>query len=213
MEWLLIIPLLALALYVVLLMAVSYARVGHWHLLTALASLEEDFQRGAAWSAQRLERRAERSRLERRFAMVAGESGGVDHGVVEAARQMPIIRQVLDEELPATIVRCVRMHRLAARAVGARHIREIAHEPECAGLRYRVIGLASAAIDALERYPLLVEDETVMANLITLRSRIVPICNRCPYLEHAVADAPLRCPTAITARIDPERCRDEIKEP
>jgi len=205
MEWLALILVLALGLYFLFLGAIWYSRVGHWYLLSQLGSLEEDLQQGAMGIAERLERRAERHHMRRRFAVVAGATSAIDEDAVEARRQMPVIRRMVDKNLPDAIVRCVRIHFFAARAVGARYIWEVADEPECAGSRRRVIGIADAAVDLLERYPYLIEDESLMANLITLRSRIVPTCSNCPYLQHRVESAPLLCPTAITARIDPGR--------
>jgi hypothetical protein len=102
-----------------------------------LSGLEEDLRSNALGAAEKVGRRAERTRVERRFTTAAGFDGAVDHDAVEAARQMPIIREVIDVALPDAIVRCVRIHRLSARAVGARYIRDIAQEPECAGTRYR----------------------------------------------------------------------------
>ena len=56
----------------------------------------------------------------------------------------------------------------------------------------------------LEGYPYLIEDEALMANLIVLRSRVVPVCSNCLYLEYLVESAPLLCPTAVATSIDPE---------
>jgi serine phosphatase RsbU (regulator of sigma subunit) len=146
--------------------------------------------------------------MERRLAVAAGARGDVDEDAVAARKQIPVIRRVLDRDLPAAIVHCLRVHRLAAHAIGARYVWEIADEPECLGSRHRVIGLAEAVMEILERYPYLVEDELLMANLITLRSRVVPICSNCLDLAYPTQSAPLLCPTASTARIDPERVRD-----
>lgn len=210
MEWFALILLLALGLFLLFLVVVQYARVGHRYLLSALASLDEDLRQGATRVAERLERRAERHHLGRRFAVAAGATSAVDEDAVEARRQMPVIRRMVENDLPEAIVRCIRMHFLAACAVGARYINDVADEPECAGSRRRVIGIAGVAVELLERYPYLVEDELLMANLITLRSRIVPICSNCPYLQYRVGSTPVLCPTAITARIDPERLTHEV---
>ena len=209
MEWLALILVLAFGLYVLFLVVIWYARIGHWYLVSALASLEDDLQQGATRVAERLERRTQRQHMGRRFAVAAGATS-VDEDAVEARRQMPVIRRVFDRDLPRAIVHCMRVHLFAARAVGARYVWEVADEPECAGSRHRVIGIAGAAVDLLERYPYLVEDELLMANLITLRSRIVPTCSNCPYLQHQVESAPLLCPTAIATRIDPERLRHDV---
>ena len=149
--------------------------------------------------------------MEQRFAVAAGAMSDVDEDSVAARKQMPIIRRVLDKDLPRAIVHCMRVHLFAARAVGARFVWEIADEPECAGSRHRVITIAGATVELLERYPYMVEDEPLTANLITLRSHIVPTCRACPYLHHQVANAPLLCPTAITARIKAEQFRDGVQ--
>jgi len=211
MEWLLLIPAVALGLYGLLFVAVWLLRIGHAYLLATLESLELEVQGSIARVANRRQERAERRRMEQRFAVAAGATSDVDDDAVAARKRMPTIRRVLDKDLPRAIVRCMHVHLFAARAVGARYVSEIADEPECAGSRHRVIGIAGAAVELLERYPYLVEDELLMANLITLRSHIVPTCRGCPYLYHQVANAPLLCPTAITARINAERFRDDVQ--
>jgi hypothetical protein len=194
-----------------LLGVVWLVRIGHAHLFGALDSLEGELEAGIARVANSRQERAERRRMEHRFAVASGATGDVDDDAVAARRQMPIIRRVFDRDLPRAIVRCMRVHLFAARAVGARYVWEVADEPECAGSRHRVIGIAGAAVELLERYPYLVEDELLMANLITLRSHIVPTCRACPYLHHLVENAPLLCPTAITARIKAEQFRDGVQ--
>jgi hypothetical protein len=210
MEWLLLIPVVALGLYGLLLGIVCLLRIGHIYLLAALDLLKQEVEESVARVANSRQERAERRRMEHRFAVAAGATSDVDDDAVAARRQMPIIRRVVNEDLPRAIVRCMRVHLFAARAVGARYVWEIADEPECAGSRQRVIGIAGAAVELHERYPYLVEDPQSMANLITLRSHIVPTCRACPYLHHQVSNAPLLCPTAITARINGERFRDDV---
>ena len=55
MEWLALILVLALGLFFLFLAVIWYARIGHWYLLSELASLEEDFRQGATRVAERLE--------------------------------------------------------------------------------------------------------------------------------------------------------------
>ena len=215
MEWVLLIPLLWVFCLAAILLgsaAISCVRIGYSHLLHALNSLQDDLQRGAIRVADSGRRRVEKQKVERQFAMAAGTTCEVDYDAVEARRQLPILRRVFDKDLPDGIVRCVRMHRLAARAVGAYRIEEIADLPECAGVRQRVVALEEAAMDLLERYPHLVEEEMLMSNSIRLREQILPTCRNCPYLDYEVAYAPLRCPTAEMARIDPKRCQDDDDE-
>jgi len=118
---------------------------------------------------------------------------------------MPALRRLFDQALPDAVVHCLRLHQKSAGAVGARYIFEVAYEPECYGLRQRVVGLAAAAMGMLERYPYLVEDEDLMAYLIVLRTEVVPVCSNCPYLQYRLDTAPLLCPTATTLKIDPRR--------
>lgn len=209
MEWLFLILLLACGVAIAVMAAIPCARTAQQYLKHALDSLEEDSRVGPIRAAERLERRAAKKRWERRFAIAAGEYTAVDHDAVEAAKQLPIIREAIHQHLPEAIVRCLRTHRLAASAARARYIWEIARQPECVGLRYRVVGLAEAAIDALQRCAMLPELEKDTADLIALRSLIVPICRNCPYLEHETAKAPMRCEAAIKANIDEKRCRDD----
>ena len=57
--------------------------------------------------------------------------GGVDEVLVEAQRQADLVRALVEEEVPKTVLRCVEIHRLFAQVSGAFHMSEIAHEPEC----------------------------------------------------------------------------------
>jgi len=215
MEWVLLIPLLfvfCLAAIVFGLATISAVRTGYSRLLHAFGSLEDDLQRGAARAADNRRRREEKRRVEHEFAMAAGTTSEVDYDAVEARRQLPILQRTLDVDLPETIVHCIRMHRLAARAVGAYRIGQVADEPECAGARQRVIALEEVTLDLLERYPRLPVDETLSSNRIRLRAQILPTCRNCPYLDYKVAYAPLLCPTAEMARIDPKRCQDDNDE-
>ena len=205
MESIFLIPLVAVVLFFGLLVALWLADGGYSYVVWALNILEEDLQAGAAGVRERLSRRAARKHVERRFAVAAGAAGTVDHDAVEAAKQMPALRRLLDQTLPDAVVHCLRMHQRSAAAVGARYIFEVAYEPECYGLRQRVVGLSAAAMGMLERYPYFLEDEGLMARLIMLRTWVVPVCSNCPYLQHRLATAPLLCGTAETLKIDPMR--------
>ena len=205
MEWLLLILPLAMLLYIFALAATWCARIGSSYVLEGLAEVRESFSEQAARMAEAFEQRAERKRVERRFAVAAGGSGAVDHDAAKAVQQMPTIRRLLDQVLPRAVIKCLRIHRLSAAAMGARYIREVAFEPECWGSRQRVVAVAAVAMQLLEKYPYFVEDEALMANLIVLRAHVVPTCSNCPYLQHRVQSAPLLCPTARTMQIDPER--------
>ena len=212
MEQILLIPFAAISLFLCFLVTLWLADIGCTYMAWGLSTVQEDLRQVTERIMEGAARSAERRRLSRRFAASMGRGGAVDHDAVEGAAQMPMLRRLLDDELPSTIVRCIRIHRLSAAAVGARHIWEISMEPECLGLRYRMVGLAESIVEMLERYPYLLENEVLMANLITVRSRIVPTCAACPYLRYSLADAPLLCPTAVVARIDPARCRDDFVE-
>ena len=116
MEWLLLIPFVAMALYLCLLLAIWLADIGYAQVVWAMGTLTENLGIGAAQAVDRLARTARRTRAERRFAMAAGTSASVDQEAVEAAAQIRAIRHVLDKELPNSIVRCIRIHRLSAAA-------------------------------------------------------------------------------------------------
>jgi hypothetical protein len=204
-EWFFLIPLVALALFFGLLVALWLVDIGYPHLVWALDTLEEDIQASVAGVREKLSRRAARKHAERRFTVAAGAAGTVDHDAVEAAKQMPALRRLIDEALPEAVVHCLRIHRKSAGAAGAGYILEVAHEPECYGSRHRVVGLAAAGLGMLERYTYFVEDEGLMAYAIVLRNQVVPVCSNCPYLKHRLDAAPLLCPTAMTFHIDPSR--------
>lgn len=205
MEWLFLIPPGAVALFFGLLLLLWLVDAGYSYVVWALNTLEEDLQAGVAGVRERLSRRAARKHAERLFAVAAGGAGTVDHDAVEASQQMPALRRLLEEVLPDAVVHCLRIHQKSAGAVGALNIFEVAYEPECYGSRQRVVGLAAAGMGMLERYPYFVQDENLMAYRIVLRTRIVPVCSSCPYLQHRRDTAPLLCPTATTLKIDPRR--------
>src|SRR5207248_10784427 len=113
MEWLFLIPTVALGLYGLLLGVVWLVRIGHAHLFGALDSLERELEAGMARVASSRQERAERRRMEHRFAVASGATSDVDDDAVAARRQMPIIRHVFDRDLPRAIVRCMRVHLFA----------------------------------------------------------------------------------------------------
>jgi hypothetical protein len=69
-----------------------------------------------------------------------------------------------------------------------------------------VVDLVEVTVNMIEAYPLLLDDEILTQNLIVLRKRILPTCRDCPYLYHAVAEAPPLCPSAEIAGLRPEGC-------
>ena len=126
-----------------------------------------------------------------------GSSGaGVDQRLVEAQKQAELIRVLVEEEIPKTVLQCVETHRLTAAVAGACHLFEIAYEPDCAGLRAKVIWLLAHTVRYLDAYPLRLDDPRLLHNSIVLRKRALPICRRCPYIQLAVDQAPRLCPTA-----------------
>ncbi len=205
MEWLFLIPPVAVALFFGLLLVLWLVDAGYSYVVWALNTLEEDLQAGVAGVREKLFRRAARRRAERLFAVAAGVAGTVDHDALEAAKQLPVLRRLLEEVLPDAVVHCVRIHQKSAGAMGARYIFEVAYEPECYGSRQRVVGIAAAGMGMLQRYPYFEEDEDLMAHRIVLRTEVVPVCSNCPYLQHRVETAPLLCPTAAKLKIDPRR--------
>src|ERR1051326_6590399 len=72
------------------------------------------------------------------LASRAGVSRGddtLDQDLIEAQRLTPLIRVLLQEEIPAAVRRCNGLHFKMAILAGAVHMREIAGEPECLILR------------------------------------------------------------------------------
>src|SRR6266852_5048384 len=133
-------------------------------------------------------------------------SPATDFDFLQAKQQWPAIRKLTQEELPKWIRRCVCTHRLAGFAAGATYMYEIALEPECFALRERVIGLEEACVTKLSDYALLLDSPELTQNLIVIRSRILPICRNCPYLQCRVDQAPLLCPSAEIVHLDPKTC-------
>lgn len=128
-------------------------------------------------------------------------TGAIDDTILQAKQQAPVLRRIVQEELPDTIRRCVSVHRISALAAGAEYIYEIALQPETFGLRERVIYLAETSVELLSRYPFLLDDPGLIHNLVVLRSRILPTCRNCPYLDFPLSEAPLLCPSAEIAGV------------
>jgi len=121
---------------------------------------------------------------------------GVDEALVEAQRQAELIKILVEEELPKAVRRCVDTHRLMATVIGAFHMAEIAHEPECYRLRAATVWLLAHTVSLLQEYPLRQEDTRLVHNSIVLRKRALPTCRRCPYIQLPVDQAPRMCATA-----------------
>ncbi len=136
--------------------------------------------------------------------------GSVDEELVEAHRQAELIRFLVEEEVPKSVMRCLEAHRLMASVTGARHFSEVAYEPECHRLRASVVWLLAHTVKLLETYPLRLLDGHLMHNSIVLRKRAYPTCRRCPYMEMAVSQAPPLCPTAELVQIR-SACDETIK--
>ncbi len=120
----------------------------------------------------------------------------VDGRLVDAQQQAELIRVLIEEELPKTILNCVETHRLIARITGAYHLSEIAYEPECHQLRAGVVWMLSHTTALLDGYPLRFEDKRLLHNSLILRKRALPTCRRCPYIKLETEAAPHLCPTA-----------------
>src|SRR5439155_18833382 len=159
MEILLLLPLLILALcaavliaqaawsWVWLRVADAYDRYGVWW-----QTIREDSDR-AAW--ERYNQARKREFLRRLATKIgAGEAiGSPNREIVEAQRQIPILRRLVEVEIPEMTLRCAKIHRLTARAAGALFIQEVADEPECPALRQEVMDLEEATVDMLGPYP------------------------------------------------------------
>jgi len=132
---------------------------------------------------------------------------------LKARNQAPLIRKLVQEELPNYIRNCVRTHRLSAVAARADFIHEVSDKAECFALRERVVEVAEGAVNMIETYPLLPDDPLLIGNLIAVREGILPTCRNCPYLEYGTAQAPEHCPSAEivfgkNAGVQPENPQD-----
>jgi hypothetical protein len=161
---------------------------GHWLFRLSNASYGRH---------QRRARRAFKRWFARRFDNTPG--GGVSDDELVAAQQlMPVIRQLLEEEVPTTIRRCNHVHRRMAILLQATHMREIAAEPECLNLRHFTALLLEQTVSVLDQYPLslrLDTEELLDATLVVRRS-LYPTCSNCPYVRKLVAEASAHCPAA-----------------
>src|SRR5438552_1992919 len=214
MEILLLLPLLILAVCAAVLIAQAawswvwvrvadaYDRYGVWR-----QNIREDSDR-AAW--ERYNQARKREFLRRLAAKIgAGEANGSPNSeMVEAQRQTPVLRRLVEVEVPEMTLRCAKIHRLTAVAAGAVFIQEVAYEPECLALRQGVVDLEEATVDMLGGYPFVLDDEALLHNLVVIRKRILPTCRNCPYLNYPVAEAPPLCPSAEIAGVRRENCQE-----
>ncbi|MBZ5565099.1 MAG: hypothetical protein LAP13_22090 [Acidobacteriia bacterium] len=219
MENLLLIPLVGLGLCLAYLAAqafVEYAGIFIADAMYSFTELSDDISKGADNARQR----RYREHRKREFLMwlnakmgIGETSGFATDQVHEAQKQAPILRRLLKDEIPAMTLRCCKTHRLVGWASEAEYIYEVSGEPECRGLRERMVDLVEASVSMIQQYPFYLDDEILLQNLIVLRKRILPICRECPYLSHAVVEAPLLCPAAVIAGAKPEgdKCHDQRK--
>jgi hypothetical protein len=131
-------------------------------------------------------------------------SGSVDDEVTKAADLIPLLRCLLEDEIPKAIRRCNKVHYVLAIAVNARHMREIAAEPECLQLRRFVVQLLFQTADLLKDYPptLLLEADDLLHASLAVRRSLLPTCSRCPYIQQSVASAGIRCPASELIQVE-----------
>jgi hypothetical protein len=210
METFFLIPLVVAGLVLILaaLRALFwYGRLALWHAQDSFNAFGErlrDRSDQAAYEFQTRARRRAFLRWLRAKIGGAGTGGSLDRDILETHRQTPVLRRLVEVELPAATLRCAKVHRLTALAAGAEFIREVAYEPECYSLRERVVNLGEAAVDMIGAYRFLLDDDNLLQNSIVLRKRIVPTCRDCPYLNYVAAAAPRLCPSAEAAGVRPE---------
>jgi hypothetical protein len=122
----------------------------------------------------------------------------VDEQLVQAQKLTPLLRYLLQEEIPNSIRRCNSLHLRMALVSGAVHMREISHEPECLGQRRWMWHLLSNSDALLQQYPLQlrIETEDLLTASIVVRKGLAPTCRACPYVQRSVAQAGERCPAA-----------------
>jgi len=153
------------------------------------------------WSRQQRHYRQAQRAFSRWFAgrFAAGGGHGLDDDELAAAQQLtPIIRQLLEEEVPTTIRRCNSLHRRMAQLTGAVHMREVAGEPECLTLRQWNVLLLQETARTLDHYPLSLKLDTVelLDASVAIKKNLLPTCAMCPYIRQRVADAGELCPAA-----------------
>lgn len=118
--------------------------------------------------------------------------------LIGAQRLFPVIRQLLESDVPVAIRRCNDLHHRTAKLTGVVHMREVAGEPECIGFRQFVSLLLEKTVSLLDQYPLSMRLETddLLDATIILRKRLAPTCANCPYIRQPVNEAGERCPAA-----------------
>ena len=206
-----IITLGSLVILIFLLPPISYLsqRASLWFDSTVIDYSLAWFGRAAFARRQREQRRSKREFLNWLQTRVNGELDG-DQGdelLIEAQRLTPLLRYLLQEEIPDSIRRCNALHRRIALLSGALHMRDIAFEPECLGLRRWMSNLLANTEDLLQQYPLRlrIEADDLLNASIVVRKSLLPICQRCPYVERTVAAAGERCPAAELIQLEDHR--------
>jgi hypothetical protein len=137
---------------------------------------------------------------------VNGELDGdqVDEDLVQAQKLTPLLRYLLQQEIPSSVRRCNSLHRRLALLSGSMHMREISLEPECLGLRRWMWHLLSNTDALLQQYPLSlrVETDDLLSASIVVRKNLLPMCRACPYVQCSVAAAGERCPAAELIQVE-----------
>jgi hypothetical protein len=137
---------------------------------------------------------------------VNGELDGdqVDQLLVQAQKLTPLLRYLLQDEIPGSIRRCNSLHHRMALASGATHMREISYEAECFGLRRWMSHLLSNTDALLQQYPLnlRIETDDLLSASIVVRKSLLPTCRVCPYVQRSVAAAGERCPAAELIQLE-----------
>jgi len=159
------------------------------------------------WSRQQRHDRQARQAFSRWFAgrFAAGGSQQVSENDLLAAQKLsPVIRQLLEEELPTAVRRCNKLHYRMAILTSATHMREIAVEPECLALRQWMVLLLEEGAKLIDQYPLTLklDVEELLDAGVAIRKRLLPTCTTCPYIRQTVADAGQHCPSARLIGID-----------
>ena len=196
----------ALLLYALL----RYTMLALWWMGSAVSSIHGDLRDAADMTGERLRQKArKRASFRRLNAMVGGTrpTSSANPELLRARTQTPVIRRLVQGDIPHAIRRCLQIHRVMAIAVGAEFMHEIAEEPECQLMRERVGDLVEITVEMLQEYPLLLDDASLLQNVVVLRKKILPTCRECPYLQHAVDTAPPLCPSAQMAQFQGEACK------
>ncbi|HWZ30735.1 MAG TPA: hypothetical protein VNX18_05355 [Bryobacteraceae bacterium] len=140
---------------------------------------------------------------------VNGELDGdqVDHQLVQAQKLTPLLRYLIQEEIPSSIRRCNSVHLRMALASGVTHMREISYESECLGLRRWMSHLLSNTDALLQQYPLnlRIETDDLLSASIVVRKSLLPTCRVCPYVQRSVAAVGERCPAAELIQLEVKR--------